>query len=295
MKKVTLLLSAFLPVVVSLAIQVAASLLVTFWFSVFTAASLVLEGISSPNEMMSGLLTLLTDPLFNDILLGVTYVALTVVFLIWFRKQKDRQIPAMFEEVFCIRNLAIYLIAGLAAQITVSLCLNLILPVFPQTYDRYTALLESIVGGNVIVAVLSVVVMAPIAEEIIFRELMTKKLCLLFPFWFANIVQALVFGIYHLNIVQGIYAFFLGLLFGYVAHRMKSVWASIMFHGIVNASGMILDFILPDALMESTNGMIIFTILCGAITLLLSLLLRTPESEEPILTEESVPDGHSNI
>lgn len=294
MKKVTLLLSAFLPVVVSLAIQVAASLLVTFWFSVFTAANLLLEGISSPEQMMSGLLTLLTDPLFNDILLAVTFVALTVVFLIWFRKQKDRQIPAAFEEVFCIRNLAIYLIAGLAAQITVSLCLNLILPAFPQTYERYIALLESIVGGNIIVAVLSTVVMAPIAEEIIFRELMTKKLCLLFPFWFANIVQALVFGLYHMNIVQGIYAFFLGLLFGYVAHRMKSVWASIMFHGIVNASGMILDFILPDALMESTSGMIIFTILCGAITLLLSLLFRNPGSEEPILIEESVPDGHSN-
>ena len=75
---------------------------------------------------------------------------------------------------------------------------------------------------------------------------------------------------------------------------MKSVWASIMFHGIVNASGLILDFILPDALMESTSGMIIFTILCGAITLLLSLLFRNPESEEPILREESVPDGHSN-
>lgn len=293
MKKVTLLLSAFLPVVVSLAIQVAASLLVTFWFSVFTAASLVLEGISSPDEMMSGLLTLLTDPLFNDILLGVTYAALTVVFLLWYRKQKDKRIPAAFDEVFCIRNLAIYLVAGLAAQITVSLCLNLILPAFPQTYERYVTLLESIIGGNIIVAVLSTVVMAPVVEEIIFRELMTKKLCQLFPFWFANIIQALVFGIYHMNIVQGVYAFFLGLLFGYVAYRMKSVWASVMFHGIVNASGLILDYILPDALFESTSGMIIFIVLCGTITLLLSLLYHTPESGEPILIEP-VPSGHSN-
>ncbi len=293
MKKVTLLLSAFLPVVVSLAIQVAASFLVTFWFSVFTAASLVLEGISSPDEMMSGLLTLLTDPLFNDILLGVTYAALTVVFLFWYRKQKNKRIPAAFDEVFCIRNLGIYLVAGLAAQITVSLCLNLILPAFPQTYERYVTLLESIIGGNIIVAVLSTVVMAPVVEEIIFRELMTKKLCQLFPFWFANIIQALVFGIYHMNIVQGVYAFFLGLLFGYVAYRMKSVWASVMFHGIVNASGLILDYILPDALFESTSGMIIFIVLCGTITLLLSLLYHTPESGEPILIEP-VPSGHSN-
>lgn len=294
MKKLKPLLSAFLPVMAALAIQVAASLIVTVWFSVFTTAGLLLEGVSNPEQMLSDMVTLLTDPLFNDILLTVTYIALTVVFILWYRKQKEKPVPAAFDEVFCIRNLAIYLIAGLAAQITISMCLNLILPLFPQTYDSYLALLESLVGGSIIVAVLATVVMAPIAEEIIFRELMTKQLLKLFPFWFANIIQALTFGIYHMNIVQGIYAFLLGLLFGYVAHRMKSVWASVMFHGMVNASGLVLDIILPDALFESTNGMIIFAILCGAITALLSLLFRKPESEEPILIEESVPDGHSN-
>ena len=82
-----------------------------------------------------------------------------------------------------------------------------------------------------------------------------------------------------MNIVQGVYAFFLGLLFGYVAYRMRSVWASIMLHGIVNASGLVLDILLPDALFESTVGMIIIAALCGTITLLLSLLYHFPAND----------------
>jgi len=281
-KKGYLLLLSFLPVLASLGVQVAAAFVVSFWFSIISVIRLLLEGISDPEQLVSGMLTLLLDPLFNDILMIVTFVALVIVFFIWYRKQKDKPAPAAFDEVFCFQNIAIILVSGLSMQIAVSMCLNLILPLFPQTLERYSSLLESLVGGNVIVSVICTAVLAPIAEELIFRELMTRHLRKLFPFWFANIIQALVFGIYHMNIVQGIYAFFLGLLFGYVAYRLNSIWASIMLHGIVNASGLVLGIILPGALFESTMGMIIFAVLCSAITVLLTLLYHIPENNEPI-------------
>jgi len=289
MKKIKLLFSAFLPVIAALGVQLAAMFLVSFWFSVISIIRLLLEGISDPELLMTGIITLLADSLFNDILMSVTFVALALVFILWSRKQKDKEAPTAFDEVFRIRHLAIFLFSGLAAQVAVSMCLNLILPLFPQTFENYTRLIESLVGNSIVVSVITTAVLAPIAEELIFRELMMKKLGKLFPFWFANIIQALVFGIYHMNIVQGIYAFVLGLLFGYVAYRMKSVWASVMLHGIVNASGLVLDIILPDALLESTSGMIIFAILCSAITILLSLLYRFPEKEQPLFETDSCP------
>jgi len=278
-RKIYLLLLAFLPVLASLGIQLAAAFLVSFWFSVVSIVRLLMEGISDPEVLLAGTTTLLVDPLFNDILIIVTFVALVAVFLVWYRKQKDKAAP--FDEVFCIRNTVIILISGIAVQVAVSMCLNLILPLFPQTFERYSALIENLVGGNVIIAVISTAVLAPIAEELIFRELMMKQLRQMFPFWLANIIQALAFGVYHMNIVQGIYAFFLGLLFGYVASRMRSIWASIMLHGIVNASGLVLDIILPGALFESTVGMIIFAVLCSTITLLLTLLYRFPANGQP--------------
>lgn len=278
-RKIYLLLLAFLPVLASLGIQLAAAFLVSFWFSVVSIVRLLMEGISDPEVLLAGTTTLLVDPLFNDILIIVTFVALVAVFLVWYRKQKDKAAP--FDEVFCIRNTVIILISGIAVQVAVSMCLNLILPLFPQTFERYSALIENLVGGNVIIAVISTAVLAPIAEELIFRELMMKQLRQMFPFWLANIIQALAFGVYHMNIIQGIYAFFLGLLFGYVASRMRSIWASIMLHGIVNASGLVLDIILPGALFESTVGMIIFAVLCSTITLLLTLLYRFPTNGQP--------------
>lgn len=288
-KKACLLLLSFLPIMASLGVQIAAAFLVTLVFSVISVIRLLREGISDPEQLASGITTLLIDPLYNDILMIVTFVALVAVFLLWYRKQKDKPAPAAFDEVFGIRNIAIILISGLSMQIAVSMCLNLILPLFPQTLEHYTTLLEGLIGGNVIVSVICTAVLAPIAEELIFRELMTRHLRKLFPFWFANIIQAVVFGIYHLNIVQGIYAFFLGLLLGYVAYRMKSVWASIMLHGIVNASGLVLDIILPGALFESTMGMIIFSVLCSTITILLTLLYRIPGNEEAL--DHLIPDN----
>ena len=80
------------------------------------------------------------------------------------------------------------------------------------------------------------------------------------------------------------------LLLGYVGYRMRSVWASIMLHGIVNASGLLLDIILPGALFESTVGMIMFAVLCCAITILLTLLYRFPGSGESIDRTIPVPD-----
>lgn len=288
MKKVKLLFSSFLPVIASLAIQIGVMVVISFWFSVVSTIRLIIEGVSDPEQLVSGVTTLLLDPLYNDVLMGATFIALVVFFLIWYKKQKDRPVPVAFDEVFCIRNLAIFLFAGLAVQIAVSMCLNLILPLFPRTYDNYMQIIESLIGGNVIVSVISTALLAPVAEEIIFRELMMKKLRRVFPFWFANIVQALAFGIYHLNIVQGIYAFLLGLLFGYLAYRMKSVWASVMLHGVVNASGLVLDIILPEALFESNGGMIVCAVLCSTITLLLTLLYRIPGEDEAVPVTEVV-------
>lgn len=292
-RKVNLLLLSFLPVLASLGIQLAAAFLVSFWFMAVSIIRLLLEGVTDPNLLITGTATLLLDPLYTDILIAVTFIALAVVFLVWYRKQKDKPVPVAFDEVFCVRNTVIILISGLAAQVAVSMCLNLILPLFPETFEKYSLLLDSLVGNSVIISVISNAVLAPIAEELMFRELMTKRLRQLFPFWLANIIQALVFGVYHMNIVQGVYAFILGLLFGYVAYRMRSIWASIMLHGIVNTAGLVLGIILPGSLLESTVGMIIFAILCSAITILLTLLYRFPDIGEPI--DRTVPVSDLSI
>lgn len=87
------------------------------------------------------------------------------------------------------------------------------------------------------------VLFAPISDGLIFRGI-TLKLCQRnMPFIMANIVQALLFGIYHMNLFQGVYAFFFGLFLGYVMHRTKAIIAPIFLHMIINLSGNLVSYI----------------------------------------------------
>lgn len=81
---------------------------------------------------------------------------------------------------------------------------------------------------------------APIAEELLFRGFLQRSL-LPFGKKFAIFGSALLFGIFHGNLVQTPYAFLVGLVLGYVAAEY-SVWWAIWLHMINN---MVLADLLP--------------------------------------------------
>ena len=54
------------------------------------------------------------------------------------------------------------------------------------------------------------IILAPVGEELVFRGLTYRFARKALPFWGANILQAALFGVMHLNLFQGLYAFFLG-------------------------------------------------------------------------------------
>ncbi len=55
-------------------------------------------------------------------------------------------------------------------------------------------------------------------------------------FWLANFVQALLFGILHMNITQGIYTFAFAFVFGWVAWRSGKLRYSMLLHFVLNGS-----------------------------------------------------------
>ena len=91
-----------------------------------------------------------------------------------------------------------------------------------------------------------VLLIGPISEELIFRGAILDRLYLAFPFWAANLLQALLFGIYHMNLVQGIYAFVLGAVLGLVRVSVGTIFASIGTHIIFNATSYVLQLVFPS-------------------------------------------------
>lgn len=139
-----------------------------------------------------------------------------------------------------LKKILIVVLLGIIVQIFGTLFLGWFLPLFPNLSESYAANINSLLENtpNVIIFV---GVIAPILEEIIFRFAILGIANKFLPFFIANIIQALIFGIYHGNIVQGTYAFILGLFIGYLKKKFGSVFYCIMFHMSLNFSGLYIE------------------------------------------------------
>ena len=92
---------------------------------------------------------------------------------------------------------------------------------------------DAITGYPVVLNLLLGCVIAPVAEELVFRKLLLDRLR---PYGdkFAICASALCFGLFHGNLNQLLYAFVIGLVFGYVALRTGRIWQTILLHAMVN-------------------------------------------------------------
>lgn len=136
------------------------------------------------------------------------------------------------------------LIVGAAAQFVASPLLTFILSFFPSTANEYMEITDGLLSVDVINMML-VCILAPVLEEIFFRGIICGILKRFIPFFIANLIQALCFAIYHGNLVQGIYAFLLGLFIGLLLYLTGSIVYTIAFHIGINTSAFIVSYIFP--------------------------------------------------
>lgn len=139
---------------------------------------------------------------------------------------------------------------GIFSQVVASYLLTVVLGFFPEVAEQYAnnidALLKISLGTLFMVCVI-----APIIEETIFRLLIMGVATKFLGYIVGNIVQAVLFGIYHGNLVQGIYAFILGLFIGYLLHITGSILYTVAFHMGINFSGMFIDKLIPEETPEA--------------------------------------------
>lgn len=99
---------------------------------------------------------------------------------------------------------------------------------------------------NKISSLLSVVIMAPLLEElfcrgIILRGLLTHTTPLKAILW-----SSFIFGIMHLNPWQAIPAFLLGLFMGWIYWKTHSIWSVIYIHFINNGFSYLITILYPE-------------------------------------------------
>lgn len=204
------------------------------------------------------------------LMLGVAaQLVVIAVFLPWWRRIRPASFVARREAVATsgvsfAKSLALLLVIGVSAQFFVGGILEIVELLLPEAMAEYSELMEDTsVGVFAIVSALSIAVLAPIDEEIVCRGVMFEyAMRAMSPgwnaidgaryravsaraFWIANALQALAFGVLHMNLIQGSYAFALGVLEGWVFWRTGRLRYPIILHFALNISSYLVEPLAP--------------------------------------------------
>lgn len=164
---------------------------------------------------------------------------------------------------------ALMLLMGIGASQYLNMLINMVRlkDMFP--YSGYSS--QAAPLGEFWLSVFCVGIAAPIAEEMIFRGLVFGRLKeFMKPGW-AILVSSLLFGIYHGNVVQFVYASLLGILLCWMAEGTHSLAAPVFIHGAANIWALFLDR-WGSSLLQTADGHVFQGILVlQAVFLLLGL------------------------
>lgn len=237
MKKIKTLLFSTVPLLLGIGIQYVAMiyLIIISAIFMFVIAPLITQTSYNENDFM----VLLMNIDFNTILMIAFSVTSIVIFGIWYYKSCGGNfLPNVKRTFHPLQFLGVvFLVPG--TQFFSSIIIGIVSSVFPSWLEAYEELLESAGMGDEISIIMMIysVCLAPIGEELIFRGVTMRVARRSFPFWAANLIQAVLFGIFHMNMIQGIYAAVLGLFLGYVCEKGGSIYLAIVFHFLFNLWG----------------------------------------------------------
>lgn len=121
---------------------------------------------------------------------------------------------------------------------------NMLMAIF-QIFLKSTAYEESMsqisAGKSIFVMLFWMGIIAPIAEEMIFRWLVYLRLRDYLRMGWSMVISAVLFGVYHGNILQAIYASLLGLAFAYVLEKSGNPWSCVLLHVGANIWSLLLS------------------------------------------------------
>ena len=155
---------SFLPLIISVILTI-----VAFF------ASFMITMISGGRGVAESGDTIVNEGIFNII----RYTLFIIIFGWWYaaltsdESAKDileKRILNHFKRITSNKKrMGVILVIGLGLQFMVSAIIGLLNHLFPELFVHYNELIESITSNQSIVYIISVVLFAPIAEEILFR------------------------------------------------------------------------------------------------------------------------------
>lgn len=238
-----------------LALAFGVQIVVTF-ICVFVAVFVqIFKAQGDLSGLQMGVLAISQDPQFLTAMTFVSTMSTSVLFALWYgigmrKKNAKEQRTIDFRQMFQAKYVIMFLLAALVCYFLALNIVSVLNLISPETVDGFTDIMNQSLGGNQILAFITVVFLAPIGEESLFRGLIFNKLKSVFGIVIAIAVQAVLFGLFHFNLIQGIYVLVLGSVCAYAAYRFHSIVPGIIIHAVNNVMGYLVD-LLPDSILNN--------------------------------------------
>lgn len=178
----------------------------------------------------------MTDYMLNQtvLLTGIGAVAAIPVLIWFFRRDEKRRSIYSFtkgilkDQEWKIQKILCSTLFCVAAASVVSYAIDL--TGLSDIDPAYQQVAEALSMPSIPLQIFVVAIFGPIAEELVFRALVYRRLRdYISPAW-AIVISGIAFGVYHMNFVQGIFAGVLGMLLALVYEKSGTIVAPIAAH-----------------------------------------------------------------
>lgn len=256
MKKIKTLLFSSVPFLLALGLQFVAVYYLLFIAAIFLFG--IAPSATGTTYNIDDLMALASNMDFNTVISIIFSVFCIALFAIWYYRSCSGKFKLNIKKDFHIFEILGIVLLVPGTQFMSSIVTGMISMAFPSWLEDYMELMENAgLSGEVsLLMMIYSVCLAPISEELIFRGVTLRIARRAFPFWIANFIQALLFGIFHMNPLQGCYTFILGLFMGYICEKGGTLYHAIFFHFLFNLWGTTASewLLVGD---ETTQGLII--------------------------------------
>lgn len=216
------------PVLIHLSISVLISIGASFYF-VWKSVNGEGQGYADLGSQIVG--SSLYQLIFTSVLAG------GIVFFIYRSDQKKRKDGFLGWGADFVWSPPVIWFSVIVLAIAGSQMLNDLIILFRlnELFPSYAELSEeTMVGQPVWLLFLTVGVLAPVAEELVFRGLVFRRMKDWMKPGAAIVLSSLIFGLYHGNMVQFLYATLMGMILAVIYHRTGTLWTSILAHITAN-------------------------------------------------------------
>lgn len=239
-------------------------------------------------KVMESIQSLVTDPEFLTVVTVLGTLLSAILSVTWYGlvygKKKTAQEKEFFKKKVCrIQNFVTVAVACISVYFFAVLIVEVMTLLCPDVVKQFEETMNMSFGGSPVLGTIAVVVLAPIGEECLMRGVIRKWLQKYFSVLAVILISGVLFGVFHMNIVQGIYVIPMGILFAYIACRTDSVWLAIFAHFVNNGLSSILDLIMPEM---SDTCMLLVCVMLMLVFGVLAILLNKKIVTVPSLKEQ---------